>query len=273
MSAIGWLRVHDPAYAARVLGVRAPAEAPSGQPAAARQSASADVDALMALVAEQASGDAFAARCVALLGQARAEMGNERTDTRRVVAATEEVSRLLIRAHESGRAMSQVGLPLAAYCAAWLGALTYLAFGALRLYPDSDALSGRGGAAWLLMAAVLWGAMGGVLDALFALWQRFGERTFDVRFWLWYVLNPALGAGLGIVVYLLSTTGYLAVTGGAPVADGVAAPRLNPNGVILLAFVAGFKQTTSYAMMSRIIGSVFNTGADRDERRVKEERF
>ncbi|MDO8530577.1 MAG: hypothetical protein Q7T26_00170 [Dehalococcoidia bacterium] len=160
--------------------------------------------------------------------------------------------------------MTRVGLPLAAYCVAWLGALAWLAFGALRLYPESDALSGDGGAAWLPVTAVLWGAMGGVLDALFALWQRFGERTFDARFWLWYVLNPALGAGLGIVVYLLSATGYLAVTGGAHVADGVAGlPRLNPNGVILLAFVAGFKQTMSYTVMNRTLSAVFNAGADR----------
>ena len=181
----GWLRVHDAAYAARVLGVRTSTEAAPGQLADARQSVSADIDALMTLVTEQAAGDAFAARCVALLGQARAELGSERPDTRRVVEATEEVRRLLIRSRESDRAMTRVGLPLAAYCAAWLGALTWLAFGALRLYPDSGTLSGRGGAAWLPVAAILWGAMGGVLDALFALWQRFGERTFDARFWLW----------------------------------------------------------------------------------------
>ena len=179
----GWLRVHDAAYAARVLGVRTSTEAAPGQLADARQSVSADIDALMTLVTEQAAGDAFAARCVALLGQARAELGSERPDTRRVVEATEEVRRLLIRSRESDRAMTRVGLPLAAYCAAWLGALTWLAFGALRLYPDSAALNG--GAAWLPVAAALWGAMGGVLDALFALWQRFGERTFDARFWLW----------------------------------------------------------------------------------------
>ncbi|MEK7682191.1 MAG: hypothetical protein AAB369_05120, partial [Chloroflexota bacterium] len=117
---------------------------------------------------------------------------------------------------------------------------------------------------WLLVAAVLWGAMGGVLDALFALWQRFGERTFDVRFWLWYVLNPALGAGLGIVVYLLSATGYLAVTGAGSAGEGAAGvPRLNPNGVILLAFVAGFKQTMSYTVMNRTLSAVFNASADR----------
>ncbi|MDO8530576.1 MAG: hypothetical protein Q7T26_00165 [Dehalococcoidia bacterium] len=104
-----WLRVHDPAYAARVLGVRAQAEAAPGQPADVRQSLGRDVDALMALVAEQAAGDAFARRCVALLGQARAELGSERPDPRRVVEATEEVRRLLIRSRESKRPCDDAG--------------------------------------------------------------------------------------------------------------------------------------------------------------------
>ncbi|MBI4308036.1 MAG: hypothetical protein HY684_04450 [Chloroflexi bacterium] len=231
-------------------------------------------------MAEQASGVGLARRCTSALSNARAELAKDIPDLSKVIDAIEQVRQLLVQSHESNRSLWRAGIPLAVYNGVWLAALAYLVFGMLRIYPESDVLAGKNNVAWFPFTAIFWGALGGVFDAFFALWKHFSDRDFDVRFWMWYLVHPVLGGGLGIIIYLMYMTGYLSITAASPAAAvatptpvptpipvptptpaaaaAAAPPTLNPNFIILLAFIAGFKQTTSYNFIIRVIKSIFS---------------
>jgi hypothetical protein len=125
------------------------------------------------------------------------------------------------------------------------------------LIPGQESLQQIG---LVALACALWGGVGGVVDAFFALHSHISDRDFDMHFRSWYFLHPLLGLSLGGIIFLLFQAGLLAVADtqlkeAADAADGVTV-----GGTVLpiaLAFLAGFKQNTAYKFIGRVVRSVF----------------
>ena len=65
-----------------------------------------------------------------------------------------------------------------------------------------------------LYSSFLFGAIGGIFDALSALSKSYTEQKFNYDHWLWYLCCPFLGAILGAVVFAAFLAGLLVTTGG-----------------------------------------------------------
>ncbi|MCX5998697.1 MAG: hypothetical protein NTU41_03670, partial [Chloroflexi bacterium] len=107
----------------------------------------------------------------------------------------------------------------------------------------------------ILFASFLFGAIGGVFDALSALSDACGKKEFDLGYWVWHVTSPFLGAILGMVVFGTILSGILATTGSGiaglvnqtNITQGTSTPAqgtVTAALVLVVAFIAGFKQTT-----------------------------
>jgi hypothetical protein len=70
----------------------------------------------------------------------------------------------------------------------------------------------------LLILVVLAGALGGVLHGLTSLAAHAGSGRLDVRWWVFYVARPVVGAGLAFVVVLVLRGGLFGVS--VPEGDG-----------------------------------------------------
>ncbi len=101
-----------------------------------------------------------------------------------------------------------------------------------------------------LINSMIWGAMGGVVGALFVLWRHVSERQdFDHQHALWYYTNPILGVPLGAFIFILIQAGFFTLTAGS-----AEAPAINSALVIyLLAWVAGFRQNLVYDLVRRVL--------------------
>lgn len=101
-----------------------------------------------------------------------------------------------------------------------------------------------------LINSMIWGAMGGVVGALFVLWRHVSERQdFDHQHALWYYTNPILGVPLGAFIFVLVQAGFFTLTAGS-----TETPVINSALVVyLLAWVAGFRQNLVYDLVRRIL--------------------
>jgi hypothetical protein len=136
-----------------------------------------------------------------------------------------------------------------------------------------------------LYSSFLFGAIGGIFDALSACSKHWTEQTFESHYWTWYLCCPILGAILGAVVFAVFLAGLLGTTGkGLPGNTTVEVPQnlwgnLTQNElnalvnaasntdpsvraalILVLAFIAGFKQIAVTKFLERIASSVFGGG-------------
>jgi hypothetical protein len=97
---------------------------------------------------------------------------------------------------------------------------------------------------------LMWGGIGGVIGALYALWWHVSDQQdFDRQYMMWYLVQPIMGVVLGGIVFLLLTGGFLLLQ--IKPSDPNAGARLLP---YLVAVLAGFRQNFIYNQLDRLIG-------------------
>ena len=100
-----------------------------------------------------------------------------------------------------------------------------------------------------LVNTLLWGGMGGVVGALYALWKHTADKQdFDSQYWMWYITNPILGVGLGAFTFLVFQAGFFSLTAGGEV-ENIQSPSV----IYLFAWITGFKQNVVYEIVRRIL--------------------
>ena len=74
---------------------------------------------------------------------------------------------------------------------------------------------------------LMWGGIGGIVGALYALWWHVSEQQdFDRQYLMWYLVQPVMGLALGGTAFLLLTGGLLVLQ--IKPTDGNAGARLLP---------------------------------------------
>jgi hypothetical protein len=97
---------------------------------------------------------------------------------------------------------------------------------------------------------LMWGGIGGIIGALYALWWHVSDQQdFDRQYLMWYLVQPIMGVVLGGIVFLLLTGGFLILQ--IKPSDPNAGARLLP---YLVAVLAGFRQNFIYNQLDRLIG-------------------
>ena len=97
---------------------------------------------------------------------------------------------------------------------------------------------------------LMWGGIGGIIGALYALWWHVSDQQdFDRQYLMWYFVQPIMGVVLGGIVFLLLTGGFLILQ--IKPSDPNAGARLLP---YLAAVLAGFRQNFIYNQLDRLIG-------------------
>jgi hypothetical protein len=215
-----------------------------------------EAERLSTLIAEQSSSIPVTKDCSKLLAEARGLISSVSLDSGAVLGKFDAVKYRLLRAYESKKVWPKWFLILLGWNFICLGIIGYF-IGSYMLIPGQKNLEDIG---FVALACALWGGVGGVVDALFALHTHISSRDFDLRFRPWYFLHPLLGLSLGGVIFLLIQAGLLAIADtqlkeAANASDGVTAGgTVVP---IAFAFLAGFKQNTAYEFVGRIVKSVF----------------
>ena len=214
-----------------------------------------EIDRLSSIVAEQSSSIPLIERCSKLLGDVRTLVSNAQPDYQAISGKLDEIKYQLIRAYESRKAWPKWFLYLLAgnvgYLCVIIGIISWKV-----LIPGQSNLQQT---AYVALACALWGGLGGVVDALFALHTHFSDQDFDLRYRPWYFLHPLQGFSLGAVVFLLVQAGLLAVSDKALAETTTASTsELGITALpIAMAFLAGFKQNAAYEFIGRIVKSIF----------------
>ncbi len=183
-------------------------------------------------------------RCLGALGSARAQLAAGRAEEAQVRVLEAEC--LLEQAAKSQHTLQRWGWVIGAYELALLALLVILA---RKLSPGSAWGSETWG--WLPPPAyIVWGALGGVVAALFGFYLHAARRDFDSGYIPYYFLKPVLGAVLGPLIYLFARAGLMATQG----TDGkVASHEL----LYLGAFVLGFGERFSLRLIDRVASAIF----------------
>lgn len=158
-----------------------------------------------------------------------------------------------------------VGTWIAVYLVAWLATLVLLVMinqpvvdVFRQLMPEDMALA---------YVPALWGALGSVLGGLWVLIEHTArKRDFDPIHTRWYVLNPFMGLGLGVVVYALFQMGV--VVGG--VGTGQGPPQtVGTQGTPWLLYgfclVVGFQQNVVWDLLDRLLDLIRPKRDDSDD--------
>ena len=100
---------------------------------------------------------------------------------------------------------------------------------------------------FLGVSTALWGGLGGVVGAMFALWRHVSlKQDFNPQHKMWYYTQPIMGIPIGVVVFLLVRIGI-----GFTV-EGV----LNfssPYAIYMVAWIAGFQQNVLYEIIRQML--------------------
>ncbi|NTU75038.1 MAG: hypothetical protein HGA86_02840 [Anaerolineaceae bacterium] len=98
--------------------------------------------------------------------------------------------------------------------------------------------------------SLVWGGLGGVVGALYALWKHTAEeQDFDPQYSLWYLTNPILGVALGGFVFMIIQAGFFSLTNGSSSGQQIESAAI----IYVLAWICGFKQNVVYEIVRRIL--------------------
>lgn len=101
-----------------------------------------------------------------------------------------------------------------------------------------------------LLSSLIWGGLGGVVGALYALWKHVAkDQDFDPQYALWYLTNPILGLMLGGFAFLVIQAGFFSLTAGAEAGASIRSAFV----IYVLAWISGFKQNVVYEIVRRIL--------------------
>jgi hypothetical protein len=214
-----------------------------------------ETERLFQLVADMSDCKAVIDDCIPLITDARTKLAVDKFSPDAVLNDMDSIKRRLIQAYKSRISWPKLFFVLFGYnflIAAGLVVLIFLK----SLIPHSGTTDSM---AVGILACAVWGCLGGIVDAFMALMEHFSSRDFDRQFQSWYFIHPLMGISLGAVVYLIFQAGLASVgnsvstTGTATVQVGITALS------IVVAFLAGFKQTSAIAFISGVGDSIFNS--------------
>jgi hypothetical protein len=219
--------------------------------------------------------------CKKLLQSANVEISKAKGDLILAYNTLWEVRQRLVQAWRSQQNKGKV-LRLFVWLIVALGGCVYLLVWLHLLPGETPRVAASNVNVAALYSSFLFGAIGGIFDALSALSEHYTQETFNSDYWLWYLGCPVLGAILGAVVFAVFLAGLLGTTGrGLPGNTTVnvpqnlwgnltqsqlgvlvnAASNTDPSTraalILVLAFLAGFKQITVTKFLERIATSVF----------------
>jgi hypothetical protein len=187
--------------------------------------------------------------CFQLLMQGRQAI--EDGDYARAEYFVQSVDAKLKRSQKSAKAARGIGV-----IAIWLWQFIGLGIGATLLaltYVINLTLFGLPVVADLhvLLRAIGWGMIGGVIGALYNLPWFIQYREYDPSFNMNYFARPIIGGLLGAVMYLISQTGILA---GSLVVGDV---KVGPIFLYFFALLAGFKQEYVGEFSDNLVRAIF----------------
>lgn len=107
----------------------------------------------------------------------------------------------------------------------------------------------------ILMRAIGWGGIGGVIGALYNLPWFIQFREYDPAYNMNYFARPLQGLLIGAILFLISQAGILAGGSSAPVAPGEV--PVGPVFLYVIAALAGFKQEYVYEFFDNILKTIF----------------
>jgi hypothetical protein len=232
---------------------------------------------LSALVVDDSNSATVTGDCNTLLASGNTLINAASIDRYAVLTTFDKIKQRMIRAYDSRMASLN-----------WFWQITginliYMAFFVtvicvFLLIPGQTRLHNT---AFVCLACAMWGGVGGVVDAFFALRTHFSQQDFDDEFVPWYFFHPLQGMSMGAVIYLVLTAGLLAING-SPLQESATANMTNPSVVnsfgenvtamfnqavekgsigatalpIAMAFLAGFRQSTMVNFLTRIVNSI-----------------
>ncbi len=109
--------------------------------------------------------------------------------------------------------------------------------------------------------SALAGGIGGVVVILYNLyWQVSIKQKFESQYLMMYLVQPILGVFLGVVMFFIVSTGFLAINNDFK-GTGLLSLQL------VLSFVAGFGQQPVYRLIDRIIQGISPKGGEKPKRK------
>jgi hypothetical protein len=97
---------------------------------------------------------------------------------------------------------------------------------------------------WVPSWAFVWGAIGGIFNGFWWLWQHASRRELRKVWYVWYAVLPIMGAILGALVYLIFLAGFITATGETQI-------KLQ-SFVMLLSALAGFSARWAVETLNNI---------------------
>jgi hypothetical protein len=99
-----------------------------------------------------------------------------------------------------------------------------------------------------MLAAMIWGGLGGVVGAWLALIKHTSqEQDFDRQHTLWYINSPFMGALIGAFIYWVMRAGLISLTGGD--IKTIDSPYI----IYILAWLAGYQHNVFTSIVKRIL--------------------
>lgn len=90
----------------------------------------------------------------------------------------------------------------------------------------------------------LWGALGGVLQGFWCLWQHVNDRCLRKNWFTWFLSLPIMGSVLGALVYLVYFAGFIISTGSTQMSTEYFA--------MLLCAIAGFSSWWAVELLNSL---------------------
>jgi hypothetical protein len=98
---------------------------------------------------------------------------------------------------------------------------------------------------WIPVYAFFWGAIGGILQGLWFLWQHVNTRKVRKAWIPWYIFLPFMGAILGALTYLVFVAGFITATGGTQIQSEYF--------IMLLCALAGFSTRWAVSTLDSVM--------------------
>lgn len=112
----------------------------------------------------------------------------------------------------------------------------------------------------ILLPAMVWGGIGGVIAVWYSLFKHVGERDFDRSFNITYLAKPFFGLVLGATVYmvinlLIVSLGVWPASTSSSQAGSL--PNIAPWIIYLLAWACGFKENRIFGLVDAAMKRIF----------------
>ena len=115
----------------------------------------------------------------------------------------------------------------------------------------------------ILLPAMIWGGIGGVIAIWYSLFKHVAQRDFDRYYNISYVGKPFFGLVLGATVYMIIHLLIVSLgiwPGNVPSGiDSATAPTVAPWIIYLLAWASGFKENRVFGVVDEAMKRLFST--------------